>query len=123
MQNVVLSIKPEYAMQIVNGSKKYEYRKHLAKRESEYLYIYCTAPISKVIACVEIVGRISGSPSKVWEITKLYSGISRDKYRDYFKGCKNAYAYELGEVNVFDNPKDLAEFGINHVPQSFAYIQ
>lgn len=34
-----------------------------------------------------------------------------------------AYAYELGEVRVYQKPKDLIEFGCNRAPQSFAYAK
>ncbi len=122
MKDIILSIKPEYVQKIIEGTKKYEYRRRIAKENIRYIYIYSTYPIMKVVAKVEVVGVLSASPSSLWEKTKSMSGISRVKYREYFKGCKIAYAYELKKVFVFDEPKELIEYNITFAPQSFLYL-
>ena len=109
-------------MKIFEGSKRYEYRKRLANRTVDRILIYSTAPIMKVVGEVQIVGTILSSPTVLWERTKKFAGISRDKYRKYFKGCKVAYAYHLGQVIRYDPPKDLRDFNIDSPPQSFIYI-
>ena len=77
----------------------------------------------KVVAKVEVVDTICAAPSTLWEKTKRNAGISRRKYREYFHGCKKAYAYQLGEIQIFDIPKSLSEFNISLAPQSFAYVE
>ncbi len=123
MRALLLSIKPEYVYKILQGTKKYEFRKRLARKEVNTIYIYGTAPIAKVVASVQVEECLSASPSALWEITKTKAGINRAKYREYFRGCKTAYAYKLGIVNVFDSEKRLSDFGISTAPQSFAYIE
>lgn len=123
MKALLLSIKPEYVERILQGTKKFEYRKRLAKEDVSVIYIYSTAPSMKVVASVQVIGRLSASPTALWEKTKTMAGISRAKYRDYFHGCKIAYAYELGEVEIFESEKNLSDFGIDTAPQSFAYIE
>ena len=98
MESILLSINPEYVERILAGSKKYEFRIRLANRTVDKILMYSTAPIMKVVGEVEVVKTISSSPSALWEYTKKFAGISRDKYRKYFKGCKVAYAYQLGKV-------------------------
>ena len=122
MKAILLSIKPEYVERILAGTKKYEYRKRLARSESSILLIYSTSPIMKVVAKAEIRGTISTAPSTLWEQTKSNAGISRKKYREYFHGCKTAYAYELGEVEKFDPPHDLSDYNITLAPQSCSYV-
>lgn len=122
MKAILLSIKPEYVEKILDGTKKYEYRKRLAKAESSTILIYSTSPVMKVVAKAEIIGTICAAPSTLWEKTKGNAGISRKKYREYFHGCKRAYAYELGQVQVFDVPKNLSDFNISLAPQSYAYV-
>ena len=64
---VLLSIKPEYAEKILNGEKKYEFRKVLPKNKSiTKVIIYATMPIGKVIGEFEIAELISDSPSRLW---------------------------------------------------------
>ena len=122
MESILLSINPEYVERIFAGSKKYEFRKRLANRTVNKILIYSTAPIMKVVGEVQVIKTISASPTALWECTKKFAGISRDKYRKYFKDCKIAYAYQLGKVTQYDPPKDLSEFGINLPPQSFIYL-
>ena len=107
---------------IINGTKKFEYRRRLAKEDVSIIYIYSSAPSMKVVASVQIIGRLSASPTSLWEQTKANAGISRAKYREYFRGCKTAYAYQLGNVKVFEEAKPLSEYGITIAPQSFVYI-
>lgn len=123
MKALLLSIKPEYVEKILQGEKKFEYRKRLAKEDVSYIYVYSTAPSKKVVASVHIEGHLSDSPTALWEKTKAAAGISRAKFRDYFRGCKTAYAYKLGKVEVFESPKNLSDFGVAVAPQSFVYIK
>ena len=105
-----------------SGSKKYEFRKRLANKAVGKILMYSTAPIMKVVGEVQIVETISASPTALWESTKKFAGISRDKYREYYKGCKVAYAYRLGQVTRYEPPKELSEFNISSPPQSFIYL-
>lgn len=122
MESILLSINPEYAERILAGSKKYEFRKKIANKPVNKILIYSTTPIMKVVGEVEVVKTISSSPSALWEYTKKFAGISRDKFRKYFKGCKVAYAYELGRVIQYSPPKELNDFNVNLPPQSFIYL-
>jgi len=117
-----LSIKPEYVDRILQGTKKYEFRRRIAKDPIDSIYIYSTYPVMKIVAKMEILGIESAAPSTLWENTKFAAGISRRKFREYFKGCKTAYAYKLGNIYIFDPPKSLQEYGILFAPQSFIYI-
>ena len=123
MESILLSVNPEYVERIFSGIKCYEYRKRLPKGNVEKIIVYSTHPVMKVIGEVEVTDLISGSPTAVWERTKKNAGISREKYRKYFKGCKIAYAHQLGKAITYDIPKSLSDFGISSPPQSFIYIK
>ncbi len=122
MRSILLSVNPEYVDKIFAGSKKYEYRKRLAIKTVDKILIYSTAPVMKVVGEAQVIETISASPTALWECTKKFAGISREKYRKYFKGCKVAYAYRLGQVIQYDPPKELGEFNVNLPPQSFIYL-
>ena len=122
MKAILLSIKPEYVDRILAGTKKYEYRKRLARSDSSVLLVYSTSPVMKVVAKVEILGTICAAPSTLWEQTKSNAGISRKKYREYFHGCKTAYAYKLGKVEIFEPPRDLLDYNNTVAKQSFSYV-
>lgn len=123
MCKILMSIKPEYVHEILIGRKKYEYRRVRAKRNNiNKLIIYCTSPIMKVVAEIEIIDIIENTPEQIWKFTRSQSGISKEKYDKYFHNKQLAVAYKLGEIEVYDKPKDLIDLGINNIPQSFMYL-
>lgn len=123
MCKVLMSIKPEYVDEILSGRKKYEYRKIKAKRPNiDKIIIYCTAPVMKVVAEIEVLEIIENNPEIVWKRTKNYAGISKKKYDEYFENKDIAFAYKLGNIIKYDQPKKLEEIGVNYTPQSFIYI-
>lgn len=122
MATILLSIKPEYVKRIFSGEKKYEYRKHLSQESVDKIIVYSTDPEQKVVGEIEVTGTLQMSPTRLWEQTKRDAGISREKFRKYFKGCKAAFAYQLGETTMYEAPKELSDYGISQAPQSFVYI-
>ena len=122
MRAILLSIKPEYVRKILDGEKRFEYRRHLAKENISLAYLYETSPCMKVVASAQIVQRLKEPPMDLWKKTRTMSGISRDAFFSYFNGCDNAFAYELDNIRVFGKPKLLSELGVRTAPQSFMYI-
>lgn len=122
MSTMLLSIKPEYAQRIIDGSKIYEFRTKQCRKDITKIIFYSTAPESKIVGEAEIEDIISGSPSTVWRLTKHAAGIPRSFFREYYKGRRLAIAYKLKNVIAYEQPKSLEEYGINHVPQSFIYL-
>lgn len=123
MSTMLLSIKPEYAKAILAGQKKYEFRKRRCRTGVNKIVFYSTAPESRVVGEAEIENIIEGDPSAIWEQTKDAAGIARDKYCEYYHGYSNAVAYQLKNVIAYDSPKELSDYGISHVPQSFVYLE
>lgn len=119
---ILLSVKPEYVYRILDKSKRYEFRHKLAKEKVDSIVLYATFPVMKIVGEVEVTGTITMSPSALWEKTKVYAGISRAKYREYFKNRKVASAYVLGNITQYDNPLSLESLGIKNAPQSFIYL-
>ncbi|MDY4787892.1 MAG: ASCH domain-containing protein [Bacilli bacterium] len=121
-KEIVISINPKYVEKIINGSKKFEYRTKAAKQDVKKIIIYETIPTKKIVAEAEIIEVLMMEPEKLWEKTKEFSGVSKEFFDQYFKERKVAYAYRLGKVKVYDEPKELNEFGLKVAPQSFVYL-
>ena len=122
MSTILLSIKPEYANRIFAGTKKFEFRKRIAKQNVDRIIVYSSCPEQKVIGEVEVVETLCAKPALLWETAKEEAGIAKDKFDAYFAGCNRAYAYKIGKISKYDNPKELNAFGIKCPPQSFMYI-
>ena len=75
-----------------------------------------------VVAKVNIKGILCDTPNNLWERTKEYSGVSKKFFDKYFKDREIAYAYELGKILEYKNPRPLKDFGIEFAPQSFVYV-
>ena len=121
-RNIIISINPEHVENIINGTKKFEYRTKAAKRDVGKIIIYETNPVKKIVAEVEIMDVLMMEPNKLWDETSEQSGISKKYFDSYFKNRKIAYAYQLGKIKVYDKPKELNEFGLRFAPQSFVYV-
>lgn len=121
---VLLSIKPEFVKEIMNGNKRFEYRKRIFKKEVDSVIIYCTKPIGKIVGEFTIAEIINDSPYELWNQTCSYSGISKDLFLDYFSGHKDGFAIGIKEFFQYDkpiNPKDIDDSFI--APQSYKYIR
>lgn len=121
---VILSIKPEYANKIFNGSKKFEFRRSIFKnKEVTKIIVYASSPVSKIIGEFEIEKILYEDLKSLWKLTKDFSGISEKYYYDYFIGKENGYALEVKKVKLYKEVLCIKEtFGINP-PQSFAYVK
>lgn len=122
MCKILLSINPEYSTLILQGTKKYEFRRILPKRTVDEILIYSTSPDMKIVGSVKVNGIIKDTPINLWKKTKKHAGISKEKFLAYFENKETAFAYELGDVSKYTRPKILSDYGINTAPQSFVYV-
>ena len=122
MATMLLSIKPKYANVILQGKKEYEFRKRRCRDGVTKIVFYSSSPQKQVVGEAEIEEIIEGSPTKIWEIAKHAAGITRKAFYDYYRGRHIAVAYKLKNVVVYEEPKELSDYGISHAPQSYVYL-
>ena len=121
----MLSIKPQYVSKIVDGTKKYEFRRRIfCRNDVESILIYETRPTSAVVAEARVGEVLCADPKSVWQKCGACGGISKQSFMRYFKGTDIAYAIELRDVNAFDTPTPVSSYSpyVNRAPQSFAYV-
>lgn len=121
---VLLSIKPEFVDRILDGSKKFEFRKGIFKNEMvKSVVIYATMPVGMVVGEFDIADVIEDKPSIVWNKTKKYAGISKDFFDIYFSSREKAFAIKIGDVRKYETPIMLSALGKNiTAPQSYRYL-
>ena len=121
MRKILISIKPEYAKLILSGKKLYEYRKRVPI-EVETAVIYVTAPMKKVVGEF-VVDEVLSMPSKdLWKKTHFQSGLTSEKFFQYFDGMPIAHALSIKDVFIYEYPMDLSAINIKRAPQSWQYI-
>lgn len=120
---VLLSIKPEFAEMIFNGTKMYEFRRTVFKNQNvKTIVVYASSPVQRVIGEFEIDHIVSEPPSDLWEMTKHQAGINKEFFFKYFIDKQIGFAIKVKNARLYKDPKKLKE-GYNMTPpQSFAYI-
>lgn len=120
---VLLSIKPEFAIKIFDGSKKFEFRKAVFKNSNvNTVIVYASSPMQQVIGEFTIDEIIEERPEVLWEKTKMQSGITKEFFDTYFLNRDKAFAIKVKEVNQYQKPLRLLDFDLDYAPQSFVYV-
>lgn len=121
--DLLMSIRPRYVEEIKKGTKKWEFRRRIFKNKIDKIYIYCSAPVQKIVGYF-VPGKIlENSLQNIWEQCKEFSGIKKQEFFDYFEGKNKAYAIEILRVIFFETPFNPFKIIPNFVaPQSFYYM-
>jgi predicted transcriptional regulator len=119
---VVLSIKPEFANKIFDGTKKFEFRKAIFKNENiKTVIVYSSSPVQQVIGEFEIERIINHDIDTLWGLTHQESGITEDYFYKYFADRLEGFAIQIKKTKKYRIPKCLrSDFNL-FPPQSFAY--
>lgn len=119
---VVLSIKPQFANKIFDGTKKFEFRKAIFKNQNvTSVLVYASSPVQKVIGEFEIGEIFNLDLKELWDKTKEHSGITEDYFYEYFENREQGFAIQIKNKRRFTNPKCLKTDYNLTPPQSFAY--
>ena len=123
--NVLLSIKPKFVESILNGEKRYEFRKVIFKKKSvEKVYIYSSSPVKKIVGTFIVGDIIEDHPREIWERCHKESGIDEVQFFNYFNGRKKGFAIAIEYLEPMDEPIDPRNLFPDFVaPQSFCYFE
>ena len=120
---VLLSIKPEYAFKIFDGTKKFEFRKVVFKNpDITTVVVYASSPVQQVIGEFEIADIFSFNPEAIWEMTKKHSGITEDFFYQYFADREIAHAIKIKKAKRYRKPLSIRENFNVLPPQSYVYL-
>ena len=118
----LLSIRPPFASAILRGDKRFEFRRSIFSSDVDIVVVYSTIPVGRVVAEFDVTRVLAASPDELWRSTQRYAGITRDEFRQYFRGKTLGYAIEIGEVRRYRRPFcPVQSLGVRP-PQSFRYL-
>jgi type I restriction enzyme, S subunit len=122
--DVLLSFKPKYVRLILEGKKRFEFRKSIfRKRPVGRIFIYASAPVQRVVASFESGRILEDHPALLWDQVRDHAGIRDSEFLSCFAGTSRGYAIEIGDLQVFDKPIDPKEVIPGFVPpQSYCYL-
>ncbi len=146
--DIAISIKPKYLNKIREGSKTWELRKSLPRNlleegEINKVWVWETAPVSKVVGYFKVSYISIGSVEQIRNLNRLFLakdkngdpilcntsmgdigdyyhnfGITKTEFDAYFKGCENRVVYALLIAKWVEKPTDL---GISP-PQNYVFV-
>ena len=122
---ILLSIKPNFVAEILNGEKQFEFRRTLYKRRDlKTIVVYSSSPVCRLVGEIEVEDILSEKPDKLWKLTKSAAGITKEYFQNYFSGKHQAYAIKIKAFHPYEKPMVLADKypGVTP-PQSFCYVE
>lgn len=142
MKAVLMSIKPKWCKLIFSGEKTIEVRKTAPKLETPFkVYVYRTKCKRRgIIGSVlndlyygKVVGEFVCDKVRAyipfglrgfelfpeWLKEMCLSKEQLDKYG----GLKTLYGWHITAPKLFDEPRELSEFGIARAPMSWCYVE
>ena len=126
---LLISVKPEYAIKILNGEKTIELRKCAPKKVGKdgLILIYVTSPIKEIWGIYKIESIIKENPNTLWKNFGEKTGVTKHEFYEYYKENNNAFGIQLREVKKLikhsiklDNLKNLIPGFMP--PQTYSYI-
>lgn len=118
----VMAIKPKYAELIYSGTKRWEFRKAPPPVPS-WVYLYESAPVSKITGKVFLGFKVQGESGIVWNLVKKQRlvgggpGISQKVFNEYVGKASSVAACATFFAERFDSPQPLPP-GV-HPPQNW----
>lgn len=93
---LVLSLQPPYWQLVLDGRKRYEYRR-LFRRDAVDAFIYVTKPVGAISGWISFGEPIVDRPQRIAEIAESESPGSYAGMMEYLDGCQEAYAVPILE--------------------------
>jgi predicted transcriptional regulator len=126
-RDVLMSIRPFYASQILDGQKTVELRRRFPEvcTIGVIAFIYSSSPVSAIVGWARIKHVIKLPVARIWKEHGTAACISKDEFNAYFAGLTDGFAIMLEGVRSlkerFTAPELEARFGIVP-PQSYRYV-
>jgi predicted transcriptional regulator len=122
--NVLLSVKPQFAELIFEGTKRFECGKvAFARADVHKVIVYASSPVRSIVGEFQIGETILDTPESVWAKTSADSGVDRELFFEYFSGRKIACALGIERAVKYSSPIDPRKGDPGFTPpQSFRYL-
>lgn len=107
---LLMSVKPEFAEQIMTRKKTVELRRKFSTRWLNHrINIYATAPVMSLMGEARIAGVVANKPEVIWERFHDQIGCTREEFNAYAAGTEELYAIELDDVRPYRDRLSLVQ--------------
>lgn len=134
MKSVVLSVRPKWIRRIASGEKTVEVRTSRPQQDCPFTcYIYCTArgkqkDAGKIVGeftCTDIERMNQDYPMDTSTYHESRNGnpcLTLEELTRYGHG-RILYGWKIENLQMYDEPMELADIGIDRAPQSWRYAE
>lgn len=127
-RTLIVSIKPEFAEKIFNGTKTIELRKSTPSvSPGDMVVVYCTDPVKAVLGVCKVKEVIKLEPSLMWKKHNRSLGIDQKRYNQYFQNSNIAVGIKLTSICKLEQSLSLKFvkklFPLFQPPQTFRYYK
>lgn len=127
MNQVIMSLKPEYSKLVQSGSKTVELRNRIVRiKPPAALWIYEKCPVSKIVALADVGQVIHGRPDAIWDSFHDQMCIERAQFEEYVGKRNLVSAIVFQKLTILDDPVSIGR--IRSVdsrfqpPQFYSYV-
>jgi predicted transcriptional regulator len=124
---LIISVKPEYAVKIVNHQKTIELRKNVPNvSNGDYVIIYATMPVKTVVGFAKVKRIIKTTPNQMWGENEARLGISKKAFEEYYANSDVSVGIEFNSItklNVGFSLQEIKKFIPKFTPpQTYKYL-
>lgn len=142
MRKMLMPIRPDWVEKILSGEKTVELRKRLPDleklnwKEPFQVIVYCSQRrklwtaehgniAGKVVAeftCDKIKRVYDKDRRKINREAIEEACVSIQQLEEYAQGAA-VFGYHISNVQVYERPREISEYGIRRVPQTWVYVE
>jgi len=124
---LLMSIRPQYANKIFEGSKTVELRRIKPKllSDGDLVFVYVSSPIKSLLGAFVVSSVLEKPLAGLWNVVRNRAGISKSEFLNYYAGTESGVAIFIKDVWLLPKPIHLTDLRRQmkdfHPPQSFRY--
>ena len=124
---ILMSIRPQHANKIFNGTKTVELRriKPRTLESSDLILVYVSSPVKSLVGAFRVASVLEKPLTPLWKAVKNHAGVSRAEFLSYYEGVQSGVAIFIKDIWLLPKPIHLAQLQKNvkdfYPPQSFRY--
>ncbi len=124
---LLLSIRPQHAEKILDGTKTVELRRVFPRvQKGDTVLIYVPSPVKALVGAFRVDKVVADPPRQLWSAVQDKAGITRKEFYSYYAGISEGYGIFFSSVVSLQKPVDLEEIKGKwpsfHPPQGYCYL-
>jgi predicted transcriptional regulator len=123
----LLSVRPQYATALLEGSKTVEVRRRRAHiAAGEVCLLYASSPTRALVGAIRVAHTDTGTPEQIWSRWGDQTGLERQEFDSYLDGSTEACAIVVDHAAALDETIALQELRRRRegfiTPQSYCFL-